>query len=82
MIVWNFTRCGINSKGSKGLDFEWNYAQLKFKPGTVKENKSTIGLMAEIEALLLRFPAGGPIVDSLSSTLCVTNYTCSCQLPL
>ena len=48
-----FTRCTLNSKGSKELNFERNYTQLKFKQGTVEKNWSTIGLLAGIEPTLL-----------------------------
>ena len=43
MILWHLTRCGINSKDSMGLNFDWNHTQLKFKPGTVEKKESTIG---------------------------------------
>ena len=85
MILWRFTRCRINSKGSKGLNFDWNHTQLKFKPGTVEKNESTIGPPARIEHTLLRrwcdaqwqehcksvgsVPPGGPMVYSFFSTV-------------
>ena len=35
----------IISKGANNLNFDWDYTQLKFKPGTVKKKESsTIGL--------------------------------------
>ena len=43
-----------NYNGSKGLNFEWNYTQLKFKQGTVEKNESTIGPPAGIKPTLLR----------------------------
>ena len=42
-------------KGSIGLNFEWYHAQLKFKPGAVEKNESTIVLPAGIEPTLLRY---------------------------
>ena len=38
----------------KGLNFEWNYTQLEFEPGTVEKNESTIGHPAAIAPTLLR----------------------------
>ena len=54
---WLSTRCVINSKGLffKNLNFEWNYSQLKFKPGTVEKNKSTIGSLAGIEPIKISY---------------------------
>ena len=37
IILWHFTRCGINSKGPVGLNFEWNHTQLEFKPETIEK---------------------------------------------
>ena len=56
LITNNCTNLNISrhSKGSKGLNFEWNYTQLKFKPGTVEKNESTIGPPTGIEPMLLR----------------------------
>ena len=54
MILWHFTRCKINSKGLKGLNFEWNHTQLNFKPGTFEKNESTICPPAGIVPTLLR----------------------------
>ena len=39
---------------TKGINFEWNCTQLKFKPGTVEKNESTLGPPAGIEHTLLR----------------------------
>ena len=50
----HLTRCRMNSTGSKGLCFVWNYTQLKFKLGTGEKNESTISLPAGIEPTLLR----------------------------
>ena len=55
MILGHFIRCRINFLGSRGLHFERNYAQVKLKPGTPKENESTVGPPAGIEPLRLRF---------------------------
>ena len=46
----------VNFKGSIGLNFEWNYTQLKFKPRTVEKNESIISPPAGIEPTLLRCP--------------------------
>ena len=54
MISWHFTQCRINSKGSNGLNFEWNVTQLTFKPGRAEKNESTIGPPAGIELTLLQ----------------------------
>ena len=43
----------LSSKGSKGLNFERNHTQFKFKLRTVEKNQSTIGLLAGIELTLL-----------------------------
>ena len=48
---WHINRCRVNSKGSNGLNFEWNYTQLKVKPGTVEKNESTMGLPAGVEPI-------------------------------
>ena len=45
-MKWNISYMKLNYhiwKALKGFSFEWNYAQLKFKPGTVEKNESTIG---------------------------------------
>ena len=75
-----------SSKGSKGLNFEWNYTQLKFKPETVEKNGSTISPPAGIEPTHLRcrcnalatgsIPVGGPIVDQFFSTVPGLNLRC------
>ena len=49
MILWHFTRCRINSKDFKGLNFEWNHTQLNFKPGAVEKNESAVDPQAGIE---------------------------------
>ena len=48
----------------RGLSFEWNRTQLKFKPGTVKENMSTIGRPVGIEPI--RFCDAAAMLLSLS----------------
>ena len=35
------------------MHFEWDYTQLKFKPGTVEKNESTTGPLAGIKPTLL-----------------------------
>ena len=32
----------------KGLNFEWNYTKLKFKPGTVDKNESNVVPLAGV----------------------------------
>ena len=53
---WDFTQCRIVSKVFKDLNFEWNYTQLKFKPGTAEKNESTIGPTAGIEPTAFAMP--------------------------
>ena len=47
----------------KTLNFEWNYTQLKFKPGTVEKNESTIDPPAGIEPTLLRCRNNAPATE-------------------
>ena len=51
MILWHFTQSRVNSKG---LNFEWNHTQLKFKSETVEKNESTISPPIGIKPKLLR----------------------------
>ena len=53
----------INSKGSKGLNFERNYTQLKFKPETV-EKMSQLSILRQESNL--RFCDAGAMLLPLS----------------